>query len=252
MKRWDAALYEGKHSFVWRYGSEVVELLAPGRGERILDLGCGTGALTAEISASGAEVVGIDVSSEMVEQARRNHPHLRFEVADARSFRFDEPFDAVFSNATLHWVRDQEPAVRSVHRALKPGGRFVAELGGKGNIAGIAAAIYEAFEELDIQVGEDPNPWYFPSVGEYATLLESNGFEVGYAALFDRPTTLEDGEAGLRNWMEMFCGSFLAAVPGEKREEFMRSVESRLRPRLYRQGAWVADYRRLRVSAVRL
>jgi trans-aconitate methyltransferase len=246
---WDANLYERSHSFVWKHGAALLDLLAPQPGERILDLGCGTGHLTAQIAAAGASVVGIDSSPTMIEQARREYPLLHFEVADARSFAFAEPFDAVFSNAALHWVKPPEPVIACVRRALKPGGRFVAEFGGKGNVRAIAAALAEAARALGVTGPEDW--WYFPSIGEYASLLERDGLEVGQAALFDRPTALE-GEQGMRRWVEMFGSAWLNAVPAARRDDFLRAVEERLRPALCRDGTWHADYRRLRVVARRV
>jgi trans-aconitate 2-methyltransferase len=248
-QRWDAELYEDKHAFVWKHGVSLVELLAPQPGERILDLGCGTGHLSAALAAAGAAVVGLDHSTEMLEQARSAYPHLEFVAGDARDFRFSQPFDAVFSNAALHWIRPPEAVVRSVRDALKPGGRFVAEFGGRGNVRAIAAAMRTAAERLGLPLkGPD---WYFPGVAEYATLLESVGLEVRSALLFDRPTPLQ-GEAGLRDWVAMFGRAVLDAVPPERRDEFLRAVEETARPALFRDGGWTADYRRLRVTAVRI
>src|SRR5262245_50467931 len=124
-KEWDPAKYDGKHSFVWKYGMGVVELLAPKPGERILDIGCGTGHLTNTLADAGAVVVGIDTSQPMIEQAREKYPSVRFELGDGTDFEFPEPFDAVFSNAAIHWMKDQEKVARCISRALKPGGRFV-------------------------------------------------------------------------------------------------------------------------------
>jgi len=151
----------------------LLELLGPGKGERILDLGCGTGQLTADIAATGVQVVGLDSSPEMLGQARQNYPHLKFVLADATSFRFDEPFDAVFSNAALHWVKNADAAVGSIAAALRPDGRFVAEFGGKGNIASIMGALDAVFGAA---AGERC-PWWFPGIGEYAPLLEHHGLE---------------------------------------------------------------------------
>src|SRR2546423_15463085 len=131
---WDPGLYDGKHAFVWQYGASLVELLQPRPGERILDLGCGTGHLTAQLAAAGANVLGIDSDAAMIEQARKAYPALHFEQRDARDFHFDEPFDAVFSNAVLHWIKEPERVIVCLRRALKPGGRFVAEFGGRGNV----------------------------------------------------------------------------------------------------------------------
>jgi trans-aconitate 2-methyltransferase len=247
--RWDAGLYDDKHSFVWKHGASLIDLLSPRAGERVLDLGCGTGHLTARIAEAGADVVGIDSSAEMIEEARRLFPTIRFEVADARDFAFDEPFDAVFSNAVLHWVKPQEQAVACVRRALKPGGRFVAEFGGRENVAVIVSALDAASSAIGLGAWE--HPWYYPSIGQYAPLLERAGLEVSHAVLFDRPTPL-DGEGGLRNWAEMFARDLVGRVPAEDRDRFFRHTEEAARPALYRDGAWFADYRRLRVVARRV
>lgn len=251
---WDPDRYDGDHAFVYEYGADVVGLLAPEAGERVLDLGCGTGHLTAEIAASGAEVVGMDAAAEMLETARAEHPDLRFVQGDAQDFTLGdplgetEPFDAVFSNATLHWMDDPGAAFASVAGVLRPGGRFVGEFGGKGNVEAIVGAVTA---ELESRGHEVRNPWYFPSVGEFASSLESHGFEVRLATLFDRPTELEGGDDGLRSWLAMFGDSLLASVEGEEREELLAAVEERLRPTQFGDGTWVADYRRLRFVAVR-
>jgi trans-aconitate methyltransferase len=246
---WDASLYDEKHSFVWKRGAALIELLAPRAGEWVLDLGCGTGHLTARIAEAGAEVVGIDSSPEMVEEAKRQYPGIPFGVADAREFRFDEPFDAVFSNAVLHWVKPPEQAVACVRRALKPGGRFVAEFGGRGNVEVIVRALRAAGRAIGL--GDWEHPWYYPSIGEYAPLLERAGLEVTHAFLFDRPTPLE-GEDGLRKWAEQFARDLLDRVPPDDREGFFRAFEEAARPALHRDGTWFADYRRLRVVAGRV
>ncbi|HVS36404.1 MAG TPA: methyltransferase domain-containing protein [Gemmataceae bacterium] len=248
-QRWDAGRYDEKHGFVWQYGGSLVELLDPKPGERILDLGCGTGHLTARIAAAGAIVVGLDHSAEMLEQARSAYPQLQFIQADARDFTFAEPFDAVFSNAVLHWVRPPEAVIRRVRDALRPGGRFTAELGGRGNVRRIEAAMHAAAERLHIHLSGPQ--WYFPGVAEYASLLEAEGLEVRYATLFDRPTPL-DGEKGLRDWVLMFGRATVDGIPAERREDFLTAVEDAARPDLYRDGGWFADYRRLRVNAVQM
>lgn len=240
---WDPKLYDDKHSFVWKHGASLVELLAPKVGEAILDVGCGTGHLTAQIAAGGATVLGIDGSPQMIEEARCNFPNVRFEVQDARNLEHVQQFDAVFSNAALHWIKEAEQVVQGVARALKLGGRFVAEFGGKGNVQAILAAMQNALKQVE-------SPWFYPSIGEYTGLLERAGLEVTFATLFDRPTPLE-GADGMRKWVEMFGGHFLGRVPVERRDEFFRLIEDQLRPVLYRDGTWFADYRRLRVVAWR-
>lgn len=244
---WDPDDYDEGHSFVYEYGEGVVDLLDPQPDERVLDLGCGTGHLSAAIADRGATVVGLDRSAEMVGQARAAHPELRFREADAREFAVQTPFDAVFSNAALHWIddADQDAVLSGVADALRPGGRFVAEMGGIGNVGTVVEAARAELAERGY--GTD-NPWYFPSVGEYTPRLEDHGFEVRRAVLFDRPTELEDGMTG---WLEMFGDGLLGPVPDDELPEVVEAIADRLRPALFEDGHWLADYRRLRFRAVR-
>lgn len=244
---WDAGLYDERHAFVWRYGSALLDLLAPRPGERILDLGCGTGHLTARIAERGAEVVGLDHSAEMLETARAAHPGITFFQGDARDFAVGNSFDAVFSNAVLHWIREPNRVVRCVRDALKPGGRFVAEFGGRGNVRAVMAAVRTAARSLGVPL-EEPL-WYNPGIAEYAALLEQEGLEVRFAELFDRPTALE-GESGLRDWVTMFARGVVDAA-GPRREAFLDEVEAAGRAHLREAEGWTADYRRLRIVAVR-
>ena len=246
---WDSSLYDDRHSFVWRAGASLVDLLHPQPGERILDLGCGTGHLTAKIAESGATVIGLDSSTSMIAQARQNFPGLKFVLADARDFHFDEPFHAVFSNAALHWIHDAAAVVRCVAAALRPGGRFVLEMGVKGNVG----RIRQAMEDVLRDAGRAPAcPWFYPSAGEYSMLLEKCGFEVSMAQTFDRWTKLEHPERGLREWIEMFAASYFEGIAPTDKEQLLRKIEDRTRSDLYRDGHWWADYRRLRVEAVLL
>jgi len=249
--KWDARLYDDKHSFVWKLAAGVLELLDAKPGERILDLGCGTGHLTAKIAEAGAQVVGVDRSPEMIRQARLKYPSLRFEVMDAREISLDGTFDAVFSNATLHWINEPERVIAGIKKSLRAEGRFVAEFGGKGNTGELVKAVGHAWEKLGL-AGPAPHPWYYPSLAEYAGLLEQHGFEVTYATLFDRPTPLDDGERGLRNWLEMFGSAFVEGLPESTRDRLLVEIEHELRPKLFHDDQWVLDYRRLRVVAKRL
>ncbi|MEP0869452.1 methyltransferase domain-containing protein [Trichocoleus desertorum AS-A10] len=248
--QWNADLYDRKHSFVAEYGAALLDLLDPQLEEQILDLGCGTGSLTQKISDRGAEVLGIDSAASMIAQAQQNYPNLRFEVADAINLAFIEEFDAIFSNAVLHWVKPPEAAIASMWQALKPGGRLVVEFGGKGNVQAIASALEQGLKESGHPNPEALNPWYFPSIGEYTALLEKQGFKVCFAALFDRPTPLTDAD-GIQNWIKMFAQSFLQAVPTEQQATFLAQIAERIRPQLYQNGIWVADYRRIRAIALK-
>ena len=241
MNQWNVELYEEKHSYVWQGGANLLNMLAPKPGESILDLGCGTGQLTAQI-AKRAKVVGLDAAESAIAQCRQHYPHLEFVVGNGADFTLSRHFDAVFSNAALHWIHPPAAAAKCIYQALKPGGRFVAEFGGKGNVGQIITAINDALGQPDY------NPWYFPSIGEYTTLLEQQGFKVNYAVLFSRPTKLE-GENGMANWIEMFAGDRLKSLPSSIKAATINRVESELRSSLYQDGHWWADYYRIRVIA---
>ncbi len=246
---WDTTLYDSKHRFVTDLGAELITLLAPLPGEHILDLGCGTGHLTQKIAGMGAIVTGLDSAESMIAQARAHYPDLQFVVGDGADFHFDTPFDAVFSNAALHWIKNAPAVVACIAQALKPGGRFVAEFGGRHNIVHVLSALNTAL----VAAGQPPlaeNPWYFPSPGEYATLLEQHGFFVRYTAHFRRPTPLE-GEDGLRHWLLMFTNSILKPLAPTQQDMILAHIEQSLRPILYEDGIWTVDYVRLRVIAYR-
>ena len=249
--QWNTALYESKHAFVWQYGEELLKLLSPQPGERILDLGCGPGQLTAKIATAGTVVMGIDADRTMIEKAKHNYPQLQFAVADAQNFQVEQPFDVVFSNAVLHWIPEPDAVIRCIHQALKPRGRFVAEFGGKGCVLAITKALYNVLGEMGYKSSESQIRWYFPSIGEYATRLEEHGFEVSYAVLFDRPTPLSDGDVGLANWIQMFANRLLLGLSAEQQTHVIQAVEHRLKPTLYKDGTWIADYRRIRVVAIK-
>jgi trans-aconitate methyltransferase len=249
--QWNAAEYDAKHAFVYEKAKGLVDLLAPKAGERILDLGCGTGVLTAVIAERGAEVLGIDRSPEMVAQAKSKFPALEFEVVDATQMKFEGEFDAVFSNAVLHWIPEAEKVVAGVARALKPGGRFVAEFGGKGNIQTLVRAFHRAFAALGMAEPEGVSPWFYPSIAEYAGLVEKHGLEVRDASLFERPTVLEDGTRGLENWIRVFRQTYIEKMREEAATKWIREVERQCRAELFQYGDWVLDYRRLRMASLK-
>ena len=249
MPQWDAQLYSGQHGFVFQYGEGLLPLLQAEAGERILDLGCGTGQLTAKIAATGAVVTGVDSSASMLADARVAYPDIPFVEADARTFALAEiGFDAVFSNAVLHWIHEARAVLDRCFLHLRPGGRFVAELGGFGNCAQVIAAAQHAGRELGLTL---EHAWYYPTIAAYTRELDAAGFAVDSAQLFDRFTKLDDPAHGLRNWLTMFGGALLERVPLDRRDEFWRICEEQARPALFREGIWHADYRRLRVVAHR-
>ena len=246
---WSADLYQKKHSFVWEFGRDLLALLDPRPGERILDVGCGTGQLTSQIALAAAEVTGIDNSATMVAQARGNFPDLRFETQDVCTLGFDNEFDAIFSNAVLHWVTRAEDAVRAMSQALKPGGRLIVEFGGRGNVAALMDASDRALRALGVGNPERFHPWFYPSVGEYATLLERHGLEVGLGMLFDRPTPLEGGDEAIPNWFRMFGARLREPLAEEQTADYFRLVREYAAPALRHEDGWFADYRRLRIAA---
>jgi len=246
---WDAGAYDAGHSFVYEAAADLVELLDPSPTDRVLDVGCGTGGLTRQVAESGATVVGIDSAPGMVAEAREADPGLSLVRGDARALPFARSFDAVLSNAVFHWIDadDQDDVLGEVRRVLDPGGRFVAEFGGTGNVSRVVEGVRAALADHGFAAG---NPWYFPTVGEYTTRLERHGFEVRSARLFDRPTRLDGGDEGLRNWLDLFGDEFFEGLPPAEREDVLDDVEDRLREDRFDGDAWVADYRRLRFVAV--
>jgi len=245
-QRWDPEQYARNARFVAELGEPLLALLRPEPGERVLDVGCGDGALTEKLVAAGCSVVGIDSSPEQVAAARARGLDAR--VARADALPFEGEFDAVLSNAVLHWVRDADAVILGVHRALVPGGRFVAELGGAGCVAAIRAALAEALAARGIDAAA-LDPWFFPTAEDYRARLEREGFDVRSLELFPRPTPLPGDVAG---WLETFAQTYLGAVPEAERGALIDEVRDRLRPRIWSAGSgWVADYVRLRFAAVR-
>lgn len=248
---WKADLYTQKHAFVFQYGSDVVNLLAPQPGERILDLGCGTGELTHQLADAGTEVVGVDASVEMVAKATQSFPELDFCVMDARNLAFVESFDAVFTNATLHWIleADQPTVLTNIFDALKSGGRFVGEMGGQYNVERIIATLSAVLYRRGLPNAVRYN--YFPSIGQYAALLEAAGFQIKQMAHFDRDTVLGDPEEGIIDWVRMFRGNAVDTLSDDERNAVFADVKAALRATNFRDGRWFADYKRLRFMAVK-
>lgn len=243
---WDPGAYDRNARFVSDLGAPVLELLAPRPGERILDLGCGDGPLTEKIAADGAQVVGVDASPNQVKAARARGLDARVMSGDALTF--EDEFDAVFSNAALHWMTAADEVIAGVRRALRDRGRFVGEFGGAGNVAHIQAALHRRLGERGVDAAA-VDPWYFPGTTEYGAKLAAGGFEVMRIELIPRPTPLP---GDMRDWLAIFSQAFTDALPDGDVEGFVAEVIDDVRPHLCGEdGNWTADYVRLRFAAIR-
>lgn len=240
---WNAGDYAANARFVSDLGKPVLQLLDPKPGERILDLGCGDGALTQRLVDAGCAVVGVDLSPDFIAAAAARGLDVR--LIDARALPFTHEFDAVFSNAVLHWMRDIDPVLDGVHRALRSGGRFVGELGGHGNVAAICTALRAAFTRVGRQA---PISWYFPTANEFQNRLEAQGFDATYCALIARPTPLP---SGMTAWLSTFAGVMFSELSLSEAQQIQQYALDLLRPSLCdTSGNWTADYTRLRFAAL--
>jgi SAM-dependent methyltransferase len=241
-QRWSSDTYEDNVRFVSDLGAGVMEWLDPKPGERILDLGCGDGVLTIKLIESGADVIGADASEDFVQAARERGIDAR--LIDGHALTFEREFDAVFSNAALHWMTQPQAVIAGVARALKPGGRFVAEFGGFGNVAAFCTAVRAVGEAMGADTIDVP--WFFPTENHYSGMLEAAGFSVERIVRFARPTPLPTGAHG---WLEIMLAPFFDQF-GERREEALDKVIGAVEPSLRdHTGQWFADYVRLRFAA---
>jgi trans-aconitate methyltransferase len=246
-QEWNASDYKEYASYVPALGQDVLALLNPMRGEKILDLGCGDGILTAKIAASGADVLGLEPDRALSEKAEK--AGLSVIQLDAHAMNFSEEFEAVFSNAALHWMHNPEHVIANVANALKTKGRFVAEQGGFGNVAAICTAILASLEKFGLSLPAQL-PWDFPTPQQQRKRLEASGFEIQLMELFSRPTPLPQGIAG---WLKTFIGPFVRSVDDDIKNKLIQDVEQRLKYTLCDiEGNWIADYVRLRFVAVKI
>ncbi len=245
--KWNTELYDDAQLFVSEYGKDLISFIPNRDGQRILDLGCGTGDLTHEInSKQSCSVIGMDYSDEMIVKAKSKYPNLEFSVCDACKIPFTNEFDVIFSNAVFHWIPRQEELHKSIHNALKSDGMMICEFGGHKNIEKISGS----FERVIKQYGDNySSPFYFPTVEEHEKILEKSGFKIERIYDYDRPTVLPNEGLGLRQWISQFFSSYLSKYDEIIQEEILLSVENELRSDMFKDNHWIADYRRIRVIA---
>lgn len=244
--KWNAALYDTRHHFVAEYGKGLLENIPDNPKQSILDLGCGTGTLTAQLSALASQVTGIDSSPDMISKAKEQFAHIPFKVCDALKLPFMQEFDVVFSNAVFHWIANHDLLLKNIRQALRPHGCLVCEFGAKDNIATIENAFIQATKKLGISYKTKFN---FTTTEKFSALLEKNGFIIDTIHDYDRPTPLSNGQEGLRNWIKQFFASELAGIPENLHDDIFRNIEKRTENTLWNGSEWVADYRRLKVIA---
>lgn len=245
---WDAQKYKTNHDFVFKYGAGLLELL-PKEPKKVLDIGAGTGELTNQIAQLGHEVTGIDQSINMLAQAKKSYPELNFLKEDilAPTEKL-KTYDIAFSNAVFHWIPNQDCLLKNINKLLKANGRLICEFGAVGNVGLIRSAFGQELAKLGIPFNE---PFCFTSVAEYRELLENNQFEVVEILEYDRPTPLKDGDVGLRNWMEQFYSKELNELTMDQKAIVLENLEEELQPLLWKTDHWEADYRRLKIHAVK-
>ena len=245
---WNAKEYKTDFRFVHQYGESLIELIDWKPGIKILDLGCGNGALTKKLYDMGAKAVGIDASDAMLEIARKDYPEIHFHKKDASNFTMEEKFDVVFSNAVFHWIDDQESLLQSIAGVLKPGGQLVCEFGGYGCCEKIHSALEKAFHKRGLKYKRS---FYFPTIGEYTPIMERNGLRPNYAILFDRKTQLS-GEDGMMDWINMFDKIPFETLDDETAKQIKEEAVMQLKENMCEDGVWFADYVRIRIRAVHI
>lgn len=246
--KWNAENYSDNFSFVYEYGEELTGMFTLGRGSRIADVGCGSGALTRKLCDMGYEVIGIDSSAEMLSLAKSTAPAASFMLADAAKFSLEKPADGIFSNAVFHWIDDLSALAKNLAANLRAGGELVCEFGGKGCAEAVHSALEDIFKAHGLKYKRTFN---FKSIGEFAPVLERHSLVPVYCTLFPRPTR-QQGEDGLKNWIFTFLKEPFSAVPEGEREQIIAEAERDLRPMLYKDGEWYIDYVRIRVKAIKV
>lgn len=243
---WNSLLYDKKHDFVSEYGKGLLEFIPDNKEQSILDLGCGTGTLTAQLYNLCGKIIGVDSSSSMIDKAKREYGNIEFMVCDALDLPFDSEWDIVFSNAVFHWINDHNTLLQNIHKVLRSHGLLICEFGASGNISTIENSFAKVSNELGF---EYHNKFNFPTVDNFGKLLKNNGFIIDKIYDYDRPTILKDAEQGLENWMKQFFSSELSVMPDDIQSVVFDRVKQLTKSSLWNGKSWVADYRRLRAIA---
>jgi trans-aconitate methyltransferase len=249
--KWNSTLYDNSHDFVSKHGKGILSYLNPKPTETILDLGCGTGDLTGEIFLTSAKVIGIDSSSDMIAKAKSKFPKIEFHQMDVRELKLKTRFDAIFSNAVLHWIPETEMVIEKMYSHLNDNGRIVLEFGGKGNNQQMLKALKDVFIKRGYVNNAKINCWYYPSIGEYSTELEKQNFRVVHAEHFDRITPLK-GDQGIKDWFLMFGEYLFTGISDTERDDILNEVQDNLKATHFIDGGWNADYKRIRIVAVKM
>lgn len=245
--KWNASDYTDHFDFVYQYGEDVMGLIDAAPGSFVVDLGCGNGALSERLKEKGYRVLGVDASGDMLKKAESLHPGILFTKGDATEFSLKEKADVIFSNAVFHWIdeKDQQKLADNVAGQLKTGGILVCEFGGYGCAEAVHSTLERNFKKRGLPY---LRPFYFPTIGQYAPILEKAGFRVEYATLFDRPT-VQKTENGLEDWIRMFVKKAFEGVPGGMADEIIRESVRELYGTLHVDGKWIVDYVRIRIRA---
>ena len=244
---WNASGYKERFSFVPQYGEDVMSLLTVKEGSKVIDLGCGNGTLSKKLLEKGYQVTGVDGSENMIALAKAEYPEIPFVVSDAMEFVLQEKADAIFSNAVFHWIdrENQHKLIRNVSSQLKPGGELVCEFGGYGCAEAVHSTLEKCFEKRGLKY---PRTFYFPTIGEYAPMLEEHGLRVEYASLFDRPT-VQQAQDGLTDWINMFVTKPFENMEPEMKKSILKEANELLEDVLHQDGKWIIDYVRIRFRA---
>lgn len=248
---WNPNLYKSNHSFVYNYGKALLELLDPQSHDEILDIGCGTGELTNEIFKKTKSLTAVDASDKMINEAKKSYPGINFIKMNALEMEYKNKFNKVFSNAVFHWIFDHEKFLEKIHTSLKMNGKLVVEMGGQNNTKTILSALKTALINNGYIENSKKQLTFFPSVGEYTSLLEKAGFTVRYVLYFDRETELI-GEDGLKTFINMFCSPYFEDIDEIIKNKILDEVKTNSKNLLFKKGKWYADYKRLRFVAEKI